>query len=410
MTTVRDIVRVTNTATTSSDLPGVDTPEGLRESAHLVWQLLTTKLNANNKAPIKQNDGVPGRTWQGKILLDVFHFIWPHMNDRMHISKTDASDLFEAVVDYLKQCKMLQCKQPGTQYNSAVWWVSDYWTPTVNAPKNTAVEPAKATEADGVMCRQCGQRCETTTSRGSHEFHAHNIAVTSTGEIVSYADFTEETADEIMLLVFGEAKEPLTLGSATVASHDIDPRMGNAACKATLARLLDQGKIQTATIGYRPTYSLAPQKAAQPEPETVPSKPVAAPEPQYALKISTVAPEVRTVAPVHTDLSALLDRTQKGLVNAASAISQAAVVVGTLADHCGALEEKLSLSEQKVASLKMQLIAKGAASGPEVDALRAQVQQLTEERDTAQGERDGYRDRLEKWQSALQGLGVSNGK
>jgi hypothetical protein len=402
MPEIQDIVRIRNIAVKPTNLPDVDSSEGLKAAAELVYRVVITKLT--NNSPVRVQDGTKGRHWQGRIKPEIFYELWRELDDRMYVSKERSSEIIEAILGYLAKCKMLIRKSADTKYNPAVWWVGDHWTPmdvrSVEQEATQVFSEAAPQSEDGVQCRVCGQAFGSTNARGTHENRAHKVAVSADGVVYPYDDtFTEGYAGNIILRVLDDAGTGLKYNTVLNSSREIDPRMGKGHTERTLAALVETGRVRLTMEGMYPQYSLVPvedaedTKAPEPEPQVqVPAEPVQAP----VLEPPAVDGNLATaLAYVQDEMSAAI----KGLIRASRGFN-------TVNEREAKLQQRVYDLERELATVKTKLVAKTTTAGPELETLRAQVTDLTTRLESTEAERDEYRDRLENFNRALKGLGV----
>jgi hypothetical protein len=413
MPELRDIARVRNVTTTATtelvNIPEVGTPEGLRTAAELVYHSVRAKTT--NNSPQYPRDGTPGKHWQGRIRTEVFYELWPQLDDRMYVSATQRNEIIEAVTDYLDTCKVLVRKSADTKYNPSIWWVSDHWTPM--EVRTVQPEPAQAPQAvpgAGYQCRGCDETFSIPSARGTHEYRSHKIAIDDAGTVYAFDEnFNEAYTESLVLRVLKDVDsvgESVSFRTVQVCAHDIDPRMGKVIVKGAIGRLVSKGSVRQLAHGVYPKYALA--TAAPAEDDTAPGIPEEAAAVLPGLEPETApepAVQVTSVGPAVDSLTVSLDGLRHILSTTRGQFESAEAATIAVFERASWLEGQLARTERELAAAKMKLIPRGTA-GPEAEALRATVQELSEKLAEAVRERDEVQSRLDNFQQALRGLGV----
>lgn len=414
MPQIGDVARIRDVSTPAPNVPDVDSPEGLQAAARLVYQVVHEKLTA--KSPVKQIDGTPGKMWQGRIQAEVIYTLWPGLDDRMYTSRERSKEIADELFSYLLKCKIMICRQRSSQYNPAVWWVSDHWSPmevrTVQsepAAAMTTPDPVAA-EEENYTCRMCSKEFKTPNSRGVHEYQMHQMAYDSEGTGYAYdLTFTTEVMESVILDVLGGVDRALTFRAVAIDSHEMDPRMGKATVERVLAGLLKQDRVRLVHGGVYPKYALA-ETVSDKDAETArllynmgtetPAE-QATPEAEEQAE-EQAASEPETAESVRGDgLTTVLEGLLHIVSTAKGQLDSVATAAVAVADHSRA---RIAELERELHVVNTKLMTRARA--PEVESLNTAVRELTAELEQVTMERDEVQRLLDNFQQALRGLGV----
>jgi hypothetical protein len=391
MPEISDVMRMSEDSTLPGGIPDVESPEGLKAAAELVYR----SLHARPNCPERMRDGKPGKLWQGRIQKEVLYILWPSLDDRMILERDASKRITKKLFEYLSESGAVVGLQRTHGINAAVWWVSNHWTPLERRTIQEA--PAETTEGNadpfGFACRvpNCNAVSGGIAGRGVHEFHTHRIAVAADGTILSYdaEDFTPAYRMETVLHAMEGAPGFLAISSVHALAHGTDPRMGQKFTKDALGALVAQGRVYSEQRGTRVLFCVpqTPETAsdAKDTPETV--------------GIPEGAPMPESIMESDADWSATgsAQFIQRNLTRATKA-------VGELAAHAEELERRLAEVQQELKVTKVKLVSSKSCADPEKTELRRTVGHLTEKLAEAVQERDEYKQQLESIQRAISGF------
>jgi hypothetical protein len=325
----------------------------------------------------------------------------------MYVSTTQRNEIIEGITEYLADCKVLVRKSADTKYNPAIWWVSDHWTPMeVRTVHAELAHPQQTAPGANYPCRGCDEGFMTPSARGTHEYHAHKIAVDEAGTVYDFDENFDDAHTESLVL---RALKDVDGSGASVAfrtvqsgAHALDPRMGKVIVKEALGRLVDKGSVRRLEHGVFPKYALATavRAANTAAPSTSEEPPVELPE-----AAPEAAVQVTSVGPVIDSLTTSLDNLRHILSTARGQFDSAEAATVSVLERASWLEGQLVKTERELAATKMKLILRNEG-GPTAEALRATVQELTEQVEHVTAERDAVQHRLDNFQQAFRALGV----
>jgi hypothetical protein len=393
-------IRSINDRSALTDLPDIDDPTGLQEAARLIyWAVCKKRVPASH--PLRKQDGQPGWIWQGRIRDDVMDDLWPHLKDRMYVESERREEIVLALLRYLASSRVIICKNKGNNFNAAIYWVSDYWTPLeyTTVEEAHSEEPPEAPEEPNepdevglcLPCRagdpNCSREFPRATARMGHERYTHKVAVNDSGKVYSFEGFTSQDAEAVILDVLHSTGGLQNLRTIMHAAASADPRMIKPHVERALTDLTAGGFVESALVGSKLLYRITHTPVAQPDAEQ-PEVPAVMVDPEPE---ETVEGEFVSTASGLDEMNDLLVQSLKSLV-AVSARLDRAKKEDVLKD------ERIAELERKLTAAEMRLVSQ--SNSPELARLREQVEELTQDR-------DDIKHRLEAWQQALQGLGVS---
>lgn len=386
MDKVRDIARIRDISdrSISTELPDVDNPEGLEDCAKLIHEKVKGILDRTvPTVPVKHRNGCPGRHWHGRMRLEVMFDLWPRLQDPVLVSEELRNDICGKLYDYLRSSGAMICVQRTNQFNPAVWWVNNHWTPMQVSHISDREDPAAveeaAPEADGAYpCRDkdCTVAYTTPSGRSGHEFNVHRmVAKDETPLYLDDPGFTAEYIVDTIVKQLREAAQPLTFNGVATLVYNGDPRIGKTVTSSTLDALLKTNVVRLTNRGRWQAYELVP-KGEEAAVATTDLTDVPVEDIEVA-----VGPSL-----VDMPLGDLLEDMRKNMAQGVTYMNAAMVQIKSAQSQIAELTFELDGARDTIADLrrqlagaKMQNIQRGGSGGQQ--ELEQKLAEVTRERD-----------------------------
>lgn len=407
MPEVRDTARIRDISgrSISHEIPNPDDPTAMVEYAKLVWDRMINDDRLRGGAKVPRN-GQPGRLWQGRIVKEVFYFLWPRLEDSVLVGKERDLEIRDAIMGYLKLCGMLKIDDPGTKRNAAVWWVAEHWQPmTVSSTSEVVESPGKTEESPSeevgeYPCRVCGAMYDSVTKRGGHEYSTCRAVVAADGTVYSYGDpkYTPQYTTDVVMRVLENAEEPLSFNAVSGRAYAADPRVGKPMVRQILLELSSLGAIKTSTRGRSTLYELDRDEPISNEQFTAAVMTVTSGKTNEVSRLSDIKLPV--------DLAEAVDYAEHVIMTALGNMQAAQRSINGLAESVEGLRAELAEKDKTIEGLRAKLIHKAseAVDSAELEAVRTELGSTREELDAVKGERDTYKGQLDTLRSALAGI------
>jgi hypothetical protein len=411
-----DVARIRDTnnfseALLKSQVPDIDTSEGRHEAAQFMWRRLTSDL-VTAKSPTETRDGQQGIIWQGNIRKDVIYYLWPSLQDSMHVDRGRSEEIISSLLDYLVSSSILSCRKKSSKFTPGVWWVNTHWTPmeirkTVVPP---TAEEAVVSQAAQFPCRGCSvESFVSTAGRSTHEMQVHKAAFSEDGTAYKFDDsFNDEYIKGVVKAVLENSAVLPTLRGVKLGALALDPRMREVAVLDGLDLLVEEGSVLPLQVGARIKYKLADLAGTVQEslPEAEDSEdPVAPRVKEDPVAITAVGPVVDGISTSVEHLRQALSTARGILLTTHNRVTEALETVDSIVVRAKWLEERLRMVEQELAGYKMKAMAQNnSLSNNERENNTALIKELTDALETVTDERDRYKAQWDNFQRAIKGV------